>query len=191
MSCNAEANPALRSAYGGYRWWKQPFIFVVRYPQGAACTGWVFELLQIFDHTLVRVGSIHEENTSKDLLIVYGGQKVWWLHVLVPRGIVILSFQGWTQHEGRFYHISKLCSSCGGRLVSLIVRLLDRLKSFCWPNVIECVTLWTLQCACWAKLLAQNALTMRSERTRDLGNVKEHHSASFGCLGSSLCACFI
>ena len=191
MSSSAEADPALGSSNWGYMWWKQSLIFVVRYPQGTACAGWIFELLIIFDHALVRVGGIHHEDTSKNFLLVYRSQKVWWLHVLIPCGIVILSLKGWTQHEGRFYHIRKLSSCCGWRLVSLIVRLLDCLKSFCWPNVTESVTIWSLLGACWAKLLTQNALTMRSERTRDFGNVKEHHSASFGCLGSCLCACFI
>jgi hypothetical protein len=94
MSCSTEADPALGSAYGGYSWRKEPFIFVINYPQGAACAGWVFQLLQIFGHALVRIGGVQKEDTSRDLFLVYGGKKMWRLHVLIPGRIVILSFQG-------------------------------------------------------------------------------------------------
>ena len=94
MSCSTEADPALGSAYGGYSGWKLPFIFVIFYAQGAACDGWVFQLLQIFGNALVRVGGVQKEDASRDLFLVYLGKKMWRLHVLVPSGIVVLSFKG-------------------------------------------------------------------------------------------------
>ena len=94
MSCSTEADPALGSAYGGYGWWKQSFIFVIIYPQGAACDGWVFQLLQIFGNALVRVGGVQKEDTSGDLFLVNLGKKMWRLHFLIPSGIVVLSFKG-------------------------------------------------------------------------------------------------
>ena len=153
MSCSAEADPGIWSAYGGDRRWKQSLIFVIRYQQWAACGRWVFHLLITFDNALFWVVGIHHMDTSKDFLLVNRSEKVWRLHILIPCRIVVLCFKGWTQHEGWFYHICKLSSCCGARLVSLINRLLDCLKSFCWPNVAESVTLWSLLCACWTKLL--------------------------------------
>ena len=190
MSCSTEADSALRSANGGTSWWNHPSIFVINYPQGAACARWIFQLLNIFDHALVRVGGVQINYTSICFFLVDGGQKVWLLHFLIPSGIVILSFQSWTQHEWRFYHIRKFSSCSVSGLLGLIVRLLNGLQGFRRPYVAESLTIWSLQGTCGAKLLTQNFLTMRSERTRDLREVKEHHSATFSCLGPCLSACF-